>query len=264
MRIAMDIPPTPAQLPQTFLLPFRARLHQAATQRTETARMSFEQTRPEIPPSMLQVIDPEPLETAAVEDLIEQEALATLPRLPTGPLVLSKSVQQLLPALQGQKPHYLTAHIHRFPYLITEGDTVRLPFHMSGVNPGDILRLNRVSLLGSRDYTLKAGTTRAEMYDGKPSKNTMYLDERLFECRACVMGVESGPMFIKEKTKRRNRKVKTVHSKHRYTVLKIVEVRVKGLEELQEMDGKLLLESGYSAEGAEIQDIREGAIVQSP
>ena len=134
---------------------------------------------------------------------------------------------------------------------------------MSGVNPGDVLRLNRASLVGSRDYTLKAGTTRAEMYDGKPSKNTMYLDERLFECRACVMGVESGPMFTKEKTKRRNRKVKTVHSKHRYTVLKIVEVTVKSLVELQAMDGRLLLESGYSVDGAEIQDVREATTVQN-
>jgi large subunit ribosomal protein L21 len=205
-----------------------------------------------------------PLETLVIENLIEEEALATLPQLPTGPLVLSKSVLQLLPALQGQKPHYITAHIHRFPYLITEGDTLRLPFHMSGVNPGDVLRLNRASLLGSRDYTLKAGITRAEMYDGKPSKNTMYLDERLFECRACVMGVESGPMFIKEKTKRRNRKVKTVHSKHRYTVLKIMEVRVKSLEELQSMDSRLLLESGYDAEGAEIIGAREAETMQNP
>jgi large subunit ribosomal protein L21 len=226
--------------------------------------MSFEQTRPEIPPSMLQIIDPEPLETVALEDLIAQEALSLQPKLPSGPLVLSKSVKQLLPALQIQSPHYMTAHIHRFPYLITAGDTLRLPFHMSGVNPGDVLRLNRVSLLGSRDYTLKAGTTRAETYDGKPSKNTQYLDERLFECRACVMGVESGPMFSKKKTKRRNRMVKTVHSKHRYTVLKIVEVKVKSLEELQAMGIRLLLESGYDAEGAEIRDVREAETVQNP
>lgn len=226
--------------------------------------MSFEQTRPEIPPSMVQTIDPEPLETAALEDLIAQEALSLQPKLPSGPIVLSKSVQQLLPALQIQSPHYMTAHIHRFPYLITKGDTLRLPFHMSGVNPGDVLRLTRASLLGSRDYTLKAGTTRAETYDGKPSKNTQYLDERLFECRACVMGVESGPMFSKEKTKRRNRMVKTVHSKHRYTVLKIVEVKVKSLEELQAMDIRLLLESGYDAEGAEIRDVREAETVKNP
>jgi len=88
---------------------------------------------------------------------------------------------------------------------------------MHGVKPGDVLRLNRASNLGSRDYTLK----------GAP-----YLDERLFECRATVVGVESEPMRIKEKTKRRQRRIKRVKSKMRFTVLRVSEVRVKGLEEL--------------------------------
>ena len=60
-----------------------------------------------------------------------------------------------------------------------------------------------------------------------------YLDERLFVCRAVVMGVESEPLRIKEKTKRRQRKVKKVKSKHRFTILKIKEVRVRGLEEVE-------------------------------
>lgn len=210
-------------------------------------------------------------------------------RLPTTPLTLSKSLQQLLPCLSTQKPHYITAHIHRFPYLLTEGDTLRLPFHMHGVYPGDILRLNRASLLGSRDFTMKAGRDSpfAEFYDGRrinhpvgsdhstttttttitptssnsantnstdPSstaafphahKNRQkqkagppnYLDERLFECRARVMGVDSGPMIEKIKTKRRNRKEKHVRSKHRYTVLRVMQVKVKSLEELK-MEGE--------------------------
>lgn len=95
---------------------------------------------------------------------------------------------------------------------------MRLPFYMHGVKPGDVLRLNRASNLGSRDYTLK----------GAP-----YLDERLFECRATVVGVESEPMRVKEKTKRRQRRIKRVKSKLRYTVLRVSEVRVRGLEELE-------------------------------
>ena len=89
---------------------------------------------------------------------------------------------------------------------------------MPGVVPGDVLRLNRASAIGSRDYTLKG---------------TPFVDERLFEARARVMGTESEPMRIKEKTKRRNRKVKTVRSKHKYTMLRVCEVRVRGLEELE-------------------------------
>jgi large subunit ribosomal protein L21 len=166
----------------------------------------------------------------------------TLPPPPSKPLVLSKLLQTLLPLLQVQTPHYISAHIHRFPYLLTPGDTVRLPFRMHGVNPGDVLRLNRASLLGSRDYTLKAGTNSTESYDGKRTGEPNYLDERLFECRARVLGLDSAPMMIKEKTKRRQRRVKTVRSKHKFTVLKVMEVKVKGLEELKREAGQLILE----------------------
>lgn len=89
---------------------------------------------------------------------------------------------------------------------------------MPGVVPGDVLRLNTASSIGSRDYTLKG---------------TPYLDERIFECRARVMGTEAEPMRIKEKTKRRNRKTKTVKSKHKYTILRIAELRVKPVEEIE-------------------------------
>ena len=63
-----------------------------------------------------------------------------------------------------------------------------------------------------------------------------YLDERMFVCRAVVMGVESEPLRIKEKTKRRQRRVKRVKSKHRFTILRIKELRVRDVEELQSLD----------------------------
>lgn len=88
---------------------------------------------------------------------------------------------------------------------------------MPNVQPGDVLRLNRASVLGSRDFTLKG---------------TPYVDERLFECRVRVLGTEAEPLRIKEKTKRRNRHVKRVKSKHKYTVLRVMEVKVRPLEEL--------------------------------
>jgi len=40
------------------------------------------------------------------------------------------------------------------------------------------------------------------------------------------VGVEGEPMRVVEKTKRRQRHVKTVRSKMRFTVLRVVEVRV--------------------------------------
>jgi len=92
---------------------------------------------------------------------------------------------------------------------------------MPGVVPGDILRLNRASVLGSRDFTLKAASEEK------------YLDERLFECRATVLGVEADPMRYIEKTKRRNRKIKVKKNKQKHTVLRVSELRVKGLEEIE-------------------------------
>ena len=60
-----------------------------------------------------------------------------------------------------------------------------------------------------------------------------YLDDSLFECRAVVVGTESEPMRFLEKTKRRQRHVKTVKSKHRFTILTVKELRIKSLEEIE-------------------------------
>ncbi|KAK3060726.1 hypothetical protein LTS18_007893 [Coniosporium uncinatum] len=154
---------------------------------------------------------------------------------------LSDSVRQLLPLLHAQSPHYITAHIYNRPYLLTAGDTLRLPFLMHGVQPGDVLRLDRASTIGSRDYTLKSGASLMSTQDLSkdeiaftPVKHrTRWIDDRLFVCRATVTGVESEPMRVMEKTKRRQRHIKHVKSKHRYTVLRISEVKVKSLGEVE-------------------------------
>jgi large subunit ribosomal protein L21 len=101
---------------------------------------------------------------------------------------------------------------------------------MPKVKPGDILRFNRAAVLGSRDYTLR----------GSP-----YVDERLFECRVRVLGVDAEPLRIKEKTKRRQRHVQHIKSKHKYTLLRVMDVKVKTVEELLE-------------EGAQIVEDAEG------
>ncbi|PLB38331.1 mitochondrial 54S ribosomal protein bL21m [Aspergillus candidus] len=156
--------------------------------------------------------------TAPTTPTTQQTKIPPPPQFTT-PLKASESLLATLPHLAAQRPHFLTAHIHDRPYLITEGDSVRLPFLMAGVEPGDVLRLNRASVVGSREFSLK----------GAP-----FVDERLFECRVRVMGVDAEPLRIKEKTKRRNRHVQRITSKHRYTLLRVMEVRVKGVEELRE------------------------------
>ncbi|KAF2773419.1 hypothetical protein EJ03DRAFT_323919 [Teratosphaeria nubilosa] len=262
-------------LPPTFLLPWAAGLS-TVSHTTEAGN---------VPPPLVDAASHTPSERASIppQKPLSQQTPHQAPPLPspqqTATPSISDSVRELLPVLQAQGPHYITIHIHDRPYLVTQGDTVRLSFLMKDAEAGDILRLNRASLIGSRDYTLKAaapppklrsstnttvsvidpttGTLKSEsrlmpeagtetaaaVGQGKAvaphfvphiaKGKVSYLDERLFVCRAVVMGVESEPMRFKEKTKRRQRKVKTVRSKHRYTVLRIKEVKVKSLEEIE-------------------------------
>jgi len=112
---------------------------------------------------------------------------------------------------------------------------------MHGVQPGDTLRLDRASTIGSRDYTLKSGASvtsgqdlsKDEIAFTPVKQRTRWIDDRLYVCRATVMGVESEPMRVMEKTKRRQRHIKHVKSKHRYTVLRISEVKVRSLGDVE-------------------------------
>ncbi|MCJ1320931.1 hypothetical protein MMC15_006272 [Xylographa vitiligo] len=241
-RAAVDTQWQTLALPPTFLLPLRARI--------STTPSFIESNPPQNPflPSQLATKPPSSprairnpqsssprsgAQTHPPTSLPEQQPT---PPNPVDPLPLSPTVRDLLPLLRIQPSHYITAHIHARPYLLTAGDTLRLPFHMPKVKAGDVLRLNRASSIGSRDYTMR----------GAP-----YLDERLFECRATVVGVEAEPMRFLEKTKRRNRKVKTVKSKHRFTVLKVKELRVKSVEEVEGADVVDSSEEGVASPGSD-------------
>jgi large subunit ribosomal protein L21 len=227
-RSLLEVPST---LPQAFILPFRAHITTVSHtleagnvpdpliqsgQHTSSDLKQKLETPPSRPRATLTPVDPKPTANAR-EDVVAQH--------------LTPSIRELLPLLHTQPAHYLSIHIHGHPYLLTEGDTLRLPFLMPNVKPGDVLRLNRATHIGSRDYTLKAPEVVKGTRDH--GKKVFYLDERLFTCRARVVGVESEPMRIMRKTKRRQRHTRHVQSKHKYTVLKISEVEVKSLEQYE-------------------------------
>jgi hypothetical protein len=258
------------QLPPTFLLPWTANL---STTANATEKSNIEPSTVQHLAHMQNVLD----ETLAKNSASAKKSALALPTpaaSPKAPLEISPEVREMLPLLRAQGPHYISAHIHAQPYLLTQGDTLRLPFYMKGVEPGDVIRLDRATHLGSRDYTLKAAVKSPKLKS--PTMQTIevldpttgnlastsrvmpqgslasapnavaaphfiphiakgkypYLDDRLFVCRAVVMGVESEPLRILQKTKRRQRKVKNIKSKHRYTILKIKEVRLRTEEEL--------------------------------
>ncbi|KAL9080532.1 MAG: hypothetical protein Q9159_007583 [Coniocarpon cinnabarinum] len=105
-------------------------------------------------------------------------------------------------------------------------------------SPDPNLIIGNTSGLNTTPYpassTDAAGATAGLKKKGPP----VYLDDRLFICRAIVMGTESEPLRIKEKTKRRQRHVKRVKSKHRYTVVRVRELGVRNLEELEGEAGR--------------------------
>ncbi|KAI1862309.1 uncharacterized protein JN550_010316 [Neoarthrinium moseri] len=222
LRSVLELRTPITRLPPSFLLPIQARRSLSST--------TTSQTPSSIPATPLDnIAKPAPAATATATTTPAGEpvaassaaaaAAALYPKQPQTLTTLSpesaQSIAQLLPLLRAQPAHYITAHIWGRPYLVTAGDQIRLPFRMPGAVPGDVLRLDRASALGSRDYTLR----------GAP-----YVDERLFECRAVVTGVETEPLRVKVKTKRRQRRNKTVKSKHRYTILRINELVIKGPE----------------------------------
>ncbi|KAI9837689.1 MAG: hypothetical protein M1837_002704 [Sclerophora amabilis] len=217
-RSVLDTRWSASLIPPTFLLPSRARYFNSTAPIVdgdavpETPHSTQSKARPSLLKSQISASSGKPNSSSPSSGPSE-----TTSDSPGATAPLHPSIKELLPLLRAQPSHYITIHIHARPYLVTVGDVLHLPFNMPGVVPGDILRFNRASVLGSRDYTLKGA---------------LYVDERLFECRARVMGIESEPMRIKEKTKRRQRRVKKVKSKHRFTVLRVAELKVKALEEI--------------------------------
>ncbi|KAI0876826.1 hypothetical protein GGS24DRAFT_196063 [Hypoxylon argillaceum] len=201
LRSVLELRAPLTRLPPAFLLPSRAlSTTPAIKQNVAPARSPVSPPQTSIPPST-STSAPAPTSGRT------QKQAPTAPP----PAEAAESLAQLLPLLRAQPRHYITAHIHGRPYLVTEGDQIRLPFKMPGVLPGDVLRLDRASVLGSRDYTLKG---------------TPWIDTALFECRATVLGTESEPMRIKIKTKRRNRRSQRVTSKHKYTILRVSELKL--------------------------------------
>ncbi|KAM7222615.1 aconitate hydratase [Rhypophila decipiens] len=205
LRSVLELRTPITRLPPSFLLPIRTAGARCLHQTSQIVDPVQQQLEASIPPQPLAQ------KPSSSSPIAEAASNISSQQSQTQPAKLHPSVRQLLPILAAQPGRYITIHIHGKPYLVTEGDSVRLPFKMPGVTPGDVLRLNRATNLGSRDYTLQ----------GSP-----YVDERLFECRAVVIGTEAEPMRTLVKKKRRCRRKKTVHSKHRFTILRISELKV--------------------------------------
>jgi large subunit ribosomal protein L21 len=106
---------------------------------------------------------------------------------------------------------YASLKIHNSNYLVTKGDLVNLPFCMHTAQIGDVIQLNNIKTIGSRNFT----------YHSHKS-----IDPTLVTISAVVVEKTKKPMTIKEVTKRRNRHTKHTLSKHDLTVLRINELKI--------------------------------------
>ncbi|KAI8638485.1 ribosomal protein L21-like protein [Parasitella parasitica] len=112
--------------------------------------------------------------------------------------------------LRDQLRYYAVAEIAGRPYLITKNDKVVVN-RLKDVKVGDVLKLDKVRELGSKDYTLK----------GSP-----YVTETVFDINATVIEHTKSKLIQIVKKKRRKNYKRTIEHKQTHTVLRISNVDV--------------------------------------
>lgn len=137
---------------------------------------------------------------------------ASLPRLQQTPLSL----------LQGQPAHYIVAQLHARKYLLTPNDILTVP-RIPSLKLGDTIRLDRVSELGSRNYTIKPSSSSS----GSQAQEA-YLGSDTVEAHATVIEHCKSALVKTEKFKRRKRYHRTITSKPAFTKLKVLDFVIGG------------------------------------
>lgn len=112
--------------------------------------------------------------------------------------------------LREQLRYYAVAEIAGRPFLITKNDKV-IVNRLNDVKVGDIIKLDKVRELGSKDYTLK----------GSP-----YVPENVFDINATVIEHTKSKLIQIVKKKRRKNYKRTIEHKQTHTVLRISNVDV--------------------------------------
>lgn len=112
---------------------------------------------------------------------------------------------------QGQKDLYAICKINNIPYLVTKGDKLVLPYKIKNHDVGDVLSLNYVTTIGSRNFTYN----RAE---GIP--------QDAFKLTATLTEITKEPKWYVYKKKPRCRRLKTVEVEPFQTHLVIDELKL--------------------------------------
>lgn len=122
----------------------------------------------------------------------------------------TSSDSSLIQKLRDQLRHYAIVDITGRPFLVTKNDKV-IVNRLKDVKVGDVLKLDKVRELGSKDYTLK----------GSP-----YVAENIFDIQATVIEHTKSKLIKIVKKKRRKNYKRTIEHKQTHTVLRISNVDV--------------------------------------
>lgn len=115
-----------------------------------------------------------------------------------------------LEKLRNQLRYYAVVDIAGRPFLVTKNDKV-IVNRLNDVKVGDVLKLDKVREIGSKDYTLKG---------------TPYVPENVFDIKATVIEHTKSKLIRIVKKKRRKNYKRTIEHKQTHTVLRISDVDV--------------------------------------
>lgn len=124
--------------------------------------------------------------------------------------VQTSTSDPIVQKLRDQLRYYAVAEIAGRPFLITKNDKV-IVNRLNDVKVGDVLKLDKVRELGSKDYTLK----------GAP-----FVPENVHDIHATVIEHTKSKMLQIVKKKRRKNYKRTIEHKQTHTVLRISKVDV--------------------------------------
>ncbi|ODV61640.1 mitochondrial 54S ribosomal protein bL21m MRPL49 ASCRUDRAFT_75627 [Ascoidea rubescens DSM 1968] len=118
---------------------------------------------------------------------------------------------------------YATVNIQNFPYLITKGDLINLPYNLRQVEVGTTIKLNNISNLGSRDLFYRLPTSKEK------NVTDLYLDNKiseLIEIKAvCIEKAKNKAKHVKLE-RQRCRKNRAFITKLPKTILRIKELKI--------------------------------------
>jgi ribosomal protein L21 len=142
---------------------------------------------------------------------IKNIATPSIPTTPPTSPTSTNNAESPINLLRNQLRYYAVAEIKNRPYLITKNDIIVLD-RLKDVKLGDIIELNQIKELGSKDYSIQ----------GQP-----YVSPEYFSIKATVIEQPKGKMIETFKKKRRKHFQRRYQFKPLHTLLRVSELEVK-------------------------------------